>query len=343
LTQDPRLPHHPGVNRRRFLLTSLGGALALPRLAEAQKAGKVGRVAYVVTTTPVAQMAGAKPSHPPTRYLLEELGALGWIEGQNLIVERRSAEGRFERFGAILRELVDLPCDVIVTTGQTMTEEALRVTKSVPIVITAVDPIAAKLATTIARPDRNVTGMMGPGPDFEGKKLEWLREALPQARRVAVLTAAGNWTGSYGQAMRDAAVKLRITLLYTESGPKDYARAFAAIKQERPDALFVAAGGYLFADRYSIIQFASQNRLPLFGQNRDFVQDGALLTYQGSTTAFWQRTASYVDRLLRGARTADLPIEEIDRFELVINLKTAKALGLTIPPSLLARADQVIE
>jgi len=331
------------INRRRFLLTSLAGALAAPVGAETQQTAKVARVAYVVTTSPVSEMTGPDPRHPLTRDLLKALGALGWIEGRNLILERRSAEGRFERFGDILRELVGLPCDVIVTTGATMTEEALRITQTIPIVFTALDPIVLGFVTSLARPNRNITGVMGAGPEFEGKRLELLRQALPKARRVAVLTSANNWNSAYGEALRDAANRLGMNLLYTESGPSDYSRAFASITRQRAEAIYVAAGPYLFADRHHLIEFAATNRLPLMGQSRPFTEAGALMSYTGNQSHVWGRIASYVDRILRGAKPADLPIEQVSLFELVINLKTAKTLGLTIPPSLLARADQVIE
>jgi putative ABC transport system substrate-binding protein len=197
--------------------------------------------------------------------------------------------------------------------------------------------------TSLARPNRNITGVMGPGPEFEAKRLELLRQALPKARRVAVLTSANNWNSAYGEAMRAAANRLGMSLLYTESGPSDYSRAFASITRQRAEAIYVAAGPYLFADRHRLIEFAAKNRLPLMGQSGPFTEAGALMSYSGDQTHFWGRTANYVDRILRGAKPADLPIEQVARFERVINLKAAKALGLTIPPSLLARADQVIE
>ena len=166
-----KLPYRPGINRRRFLLTSLAGAVAGPLAAEAQRAGKVARVGFVITTSLLSEMSGPEPSNPLTRHLLTALGAAGWVEGRNLIFERRSAEGRFERFGDILPELVGVPCDVIVTTGVEMTAEALRVTSTVPIVFTAVDPITAGFVTALARQDRNITGMMG--PDRKSRASDW--------------------------------------------------------------------------------------------------------------------------------------------------------------------------
>ena len=331
------------MQRRAFISTLTGGLLAAPLGAEAQQAGKVARISYVATTTPVSEMTGPDPRHPPIRQFLSALGTLGWIEGRNLIFERRSAEGRFERYDDILRELVALPCDVIVTAGSRMTEAALRITSTIPIIFTALDPITYGVVTGLAHQGRNTTGVTGTGPEFAGKQLELFREAVPKARRVAVLAWCGSWTGSWGDAVRAAASRLAITVFYADPGPGDYARAFAAITQERADGIYLGGSPWFYADRHRLIEWAIKNRLPLRGTTRSFVEAGALIAYSGSEAEVWGRTANYVDRILRGTKVADLPIEQITKFELVINLKTAKALGLTIPPSLLARADEVIQ
>jgi ABC-type uncharacterized transport system substrate-binding protein len=331
------------MDRRRFLLTSLVGAITTPLVAEAQQATKVARVAYVLTTTPVSEMSGPDPASPPARELLKALRALGWIEGRNLILERRSAEGRFERFGDVLRELVALPCDVILTTGLRMTEEALRITSTIPIIFTNLDPVGLGVVTSLAHSGRNITGITWPGPEFVGKQLELLREAVPKARRVVVLNSSYSWTGPNGDALRAAASRLAITLFYAESGPGDYASAFAAITQQPPNAIYLGGAPWLFADRHRLIEFAIKNRLPLMGPSRFFTEAGALLSYTGKETETWARVANYVDRILRGTKVADLPIERSTQFELVVNMKTAKAIGHTFPPSLLARADEVIE
>ena len=333
------------MQRRAFISTLTGGLLAAPLGAEAQQAGKVARIAYVATTTPVSEMTGPDPRHPPIRQFLSALGRLGWIEGRNLIFERRSAEGRIDRFDDILRELVALPCDVIVTTGLRMTEAALRITSTIPIIFTALDPITSGVVTRLAHQGRNTTGVTGTGPEFAGKQLELFREAVPKARRVAVLTLSESWTSrsGSGDALRAAASRLAITVFYADPGPGDYARAFAAITQERADGIYLGGSPWFYADRHRLIEWAIKNRLPLRGTTRSFVEAGALIAYSGSEAEVWGRTANYVDRILRGTKVADLPIEQITKFELVINLKTAKALGLTIPQSLLGRADQVIE
>src|SRR5262245_10700402 len=329
---------------RRTLLAGTGAVLlAAPLAAEAQQPGKVARVAIVVTTTPVSEMTGPNPVHTPVRDLLKALRAIGWIEGQNLILERRSAEGRPERNGDILRELVALPCDVIIPTGAYMTEEALRITSTIPIAFTAVDPIAFGIVTSLAHSGRNITGVMGPGFEFAGKQLELFREAVPKARRVAVLAHPSVWNGPYGEALRAAASRLSMTLLYAESGPGDYARAFAAITAQRAEAIYVGWGLYLFANRHHIIEFAIKKRLPLMGTTTPYTEAGALFSYSGNNTEYWARMAYLIDRLLRGVNPADLPIEQQTKFELAVNMKTAKAIGHTFPPSFLARADEVIQ
>src|SRR5262249_43746796 len=331
------------MKRRAFIANLTGGLLAGPLAAEAQQAGKVARVAYVATTTPVSEMTGPEPRHPPIRQFLSALGTLGWIEGRNLIFEPRSAEGRFERYDDILRELVALPCDVIVTVGSRMTEAALRITSTIPIIFTALDPTAFRVVTRLAHQGRNTTGITGTGFEFAGKQLELFREAVPKARRVAVLAWSGFWTSPWGDTLRAAASRLAITAFYAESGPGEDALAVAGITLERADGIYLGGAPWFYADRYRLIEWATKNRLPLMVSGRSFVEAGALISYNGNEAEAWGRTANYVDRILRGTKVADLPIEQIAKFELVINLKTAKALGLTIPPSLLARADQVIE
>src|SRR5215467_11192967 len=181
------------TTRRAFLGTLAGGLFAAPLAVGAQQPGKVARVAYVFATSPVSEITGPNPVHPSVRDLLKALRAIGWIEGQNLILERRSAEGRSERYGDILRELVALPCDVIITAGSIMMEEALRITSTIPIVFTGLDPIARGFVTSLSRPDRNIAGVMWVGPEIEGKRLELFREAVPKARRVAVLAGSVTW------------------------------------------------------------------------------------------------------------------------------------------------------
>jgi putative ABC transport system substrate-binding protein len=182
---------------------------------------------------------------------------------------------------------------------------------------------------------------MGPGPEFEGKRLEMVTRALPRARRIAVLHAA--WDGVYGEALRNAAARLGLTLLHAPSRPNDYAEAAALISRERPHAIYIGSGAYFAANRRRIIEIAMDNRLPLIGDGPLFVEVGALMSYSGDRTEFWDRTGNYVDRLLKGARPSDLPIEVMTKYELIFNMKTAKALGITIPPAVLLQADRKFE
>jgi ABC-type uncharacterized transport system substrate-binding protein len=319
--------------------------LAAPLAADAQQAGTVHRVALIFTTSPMSEMAGPEPARPGARAFVRALRALGYVEGQNLVLERRSAEGRFERFGDIVRELVGLKCDVIVASASRIAPEARRVTTTLPIVVVvSAEPVEFGLAANLARPGGNVTGLTSDaGPEIEGKKLELLKAAVAKTTRVAVLVSRFNWERPYGQSLRAAAPALGVRLLHAESAPNDYTRAFEVIARKRADALFVGIDADLFANRHRIVDFATRRRLPLMGYSREFVEAGGLISYGVNLDDLYRRAAGYVDRILKGARPGDLPFEQPTKFELVINLKTAKALGLTIPQSVLLRADQIIE
>ncbi len=335
------------MERRNFLVMISGGLLAAPLAAEAQTP-KVYRVALIFTTSPVSEMAGPEPVHPLAKAFVHGLRALGYVEGQNLILERRSAEGRFERFGDIVAELVRLKADVIVTITDRMVRAAKEVTTTVPIVMaTSGDPVREGIVQSLARPGGNITGLTGlVGPEIEAKRLELLKEALPGLSRVAYFASKADkeWEGPYGQSVRTAAQALGVTLLLAEFTPRQYTDAFTLISRARADALFVGAiSGPAYADRGLIVDFATRTRLPSSFFFREAVELGGLMSYGVSFADVFRRAAGYVDKILKGAKPADLPIEQPTKFELVINLKTAKALGLTIPPSLLLRADEVIE
>jgi putative ABC transport system substrate-binding protein len=179
--------------------------------------------------------------------------------------------------------------------------------------------------------------------EFEGKRLQTLKEALPKTSRVAVLQSKAAWEGAPGKRQRDAAALIGLTLLQAEAAPNDYARAFATVARERPDAILAGGAPWLYPSRLTIIDFANRNRIPLFGADRDWTEAGALMSYSGDPRQWWWGAARFVDRILKGAKPSDLPVEQPTKFELVINLKTAKALGLTIAPSLLQRADELIQ
>ena len=335
------------IERRAFLGTLGGALLAAPLAAGAQQAGKVYRVGLIAAAVPVSEMAGPEPVYPAARVLLQGLRALGYVEGQNLNLERRSAEGRYDRFGDIVAELVRLKADVIVTGNDLMTRAAKAVTTTVPIVMAiSADPVGERLVQSFARPGGNITGFtLAVGPETEAKRLELLKALLPGASRVAYLSSKEekNWERPRGQSVRTAAQALGVTLVLAEFTTHQHTDAFTRINRARAEALFVADSAQAFADRGLIVDFATRTRLPSSFGIRDAVELGGLMSYGANLTDNYRRAATYVDKILKGAKPADLPVEQPTKFELVINAKTAKALGLTIPQSLLLRADEVIQ
>ena len=328
------------MDRRRFLLTSLVGALAMPQVAEAQQPGKVWRVGIL------SPGGVPDPSVATTPNLLpRNLRELGYVEGGNLIVERRFADGKIERLPGLARELVQLKVDVIVAAGDETIPAARDATATVPIVmVVGSDPVARGLVASFSRPGGNITGVTVVAETvLAAKRLELIREAVPGAARIAVLGAGGPGSNVQVQEAQKAASALRVKLVVVEAPGTDYDRAFASIVAERADALFVLMSPTLTRDRKQIIDRAAKYRLPAIYQWREHVEVGGLMSYGGSLIDISRRVAAYVDKIFKGARPGDLPIEQPTKYELVINLKTAKALGLTIPPSLLQRADQVIE
>jgi ABC-type uncharacterized transport system substrate-binding protein len=335
------------MHRRTFLWGLTLGTVTTPRSAEALQAGQVYRVGFIFLTSQVSEMAGPEPVHYLARTFVRALRSLGYVEGQNLILERRSAEGQNERLGGIVAELARLKADVIVTGGDPLPGVAKAVTTTVPIVMTSSpDPVGDGLVQSLARPGGNVTGLTTwVGAELGAKRLELLREMLPRVSRVAYLsdTEDKDWEGPRGKAVRTAAQALGVTLVRTEFTRHQYTDAFAGITRAQANALFVAGGAAAYADRALIVDFATRTRLPSTFGNREAVDLGALMSYGANLADNYRRAATYVDKILKGAKPADLPVEQPTKFELVINLKTAKALGLTIPQTLLLRADQLIE
>jgi putative ABC transport system substrate-binding protein len=333
------------MNRRTFLGALAGGLLAAPLAGEAQPAGKVYRVGLIFPSPPVSEMAGPEPVNPAARAFVRSLRALGYVEGRNLVLERRSAEGRFERFAPIVAELVSLNVDVIVVSSLPLAQRAREVTTVVPIVMgVSADPVGSGLAQSLARPGGNVTGLTSDvGPDIQGKRLELLKGAVPRASRVAFLGTKKLWDVVYEKSIKAGAQALGLTVFLAEHTPTDYTGAFTLISRERPDALFVAPSSENYAQRRLIVDFATSKRLPNIHAFMESVEDGGLMSYGVNIADLFRRAGGFVDKILKGAKPGDLPVEQPTKFELVINLKTAKALGLTIPPSLLQRADQVIE
>jgi ABC-type uncharacterized transport system substrate-binding protein len=329
------------VDRRRFLVTSLAWTLAVPLGAGAQQAEKVARVGFLsVGTAPAPEEVARSP-------FLAALRDRRWIAGQNIVFEARYAAGQTDRLPALAAELVQLKVDLIVTFLNQETLAAKQATASIPIVmVLGVYPVEAGLVASLARPGGNVTGTTV-APLAATKYLEMLKQAVPKLARVAILwdpTFPGLWDVGDRERLELEARKLGLTLVSMEvQRPDDIERALARIADERFGALWVVPVGPIPSRMRLVIDFATKHRLPTLFPARDFVDAGGLMSYGYIREDLLRRAATYVDKILRGAKPGDLPVEQPTKFELVINLKTAKALGLTIPPSLLARADQVIE
>ncbi len=314
------------------------GLLAAPLAAEAQQAGRTVTIGYLGNSSPSLESNVVEAFR-------EGLRQLGYVEGRNLIIKYEWAEGHQERFAVLAAELVRLKPDVILTAGTPGTLAAKQATQSIPIVTVAGDLVAAGLVSSLAKPGGNVTGLSALTPELEGKRLELLKEAVPKLSRVAVLRNPANpFTTIAWKAMQAAAEALGVKLQPVEArGANDLDRALARIKAARPDGLVVIPDRFLLAYRESIVQFVVKNRLPGMFPFREFAQEGGLMAYEPDFADMYRRAATYVDKILKGRKPADLPVEQPTRFALVINMKAAKALGLTIPPSVLARADQVIQ
>jgi ABC-type uncharacterized transport system substrate-binding protein len=310
--------------------------LAIAVIAEAQQPKKVPRIGYLTLTS--------SPRGPEA--FLQGLRELGYIEGQNIVIEYRNAAGRAERLSDLAAELVRLNVDVIVAGASQSALAAKQATRTIAVVFHGVgDPVAQALVASLARPGGNITGLASLSPEVGGKRLELLKEAVPTASRVAVVWNPTNSSNSLQvKEIRTAAqtLALRIQLLEV-SKPDDIERAFTAVPREGADALLVFADPFLSSQRSRIFDLATKNRLPaMYGQS-DPVEAGGLMSYAPSFREFGRRAAYYVDKILKGAKPADLPVEQPTKFELVINLKAAKQIGLTIPPNVLARADRVIK
>jgi putative ABC transport system substrate-binding protein len=330
------------TTRRAFIGTLAGSLLATPLAAPAQQPEKVFRIG-ILSNVPVNDPQGA----PLWGAFIQGLRELGYVEGQNITIEHLSSEGKYERLPGLAADLVRLKVDVIVVPASQNARAAKEVTWTIPVVMAGgIDPVADGLVTSLARPGGNITGLTGAvGPEIGGKRLELLKEAVPKVSRVAVLWNPANPSSApYLESTKSAARSLRVPLQLLEArGPDEIGRAFAAMTRERPDALFVVADGMFFLHRTRIVGFAAKQRLPTTSGAREDVDAGGLMSYAASGRDMFRRAATYVDKILKGAKPGDLPIERPTKFELVINLKTAKALGLTIPPSLLGRADEIIQ
>jgi putative tryptophan/tyrosine transport system substrate-binding protein len=332
------------MKRRAFLELVRGSLLAAPLAAEAQPVGMPARVGFL---TPSSRLAFASGERRVYREAFSgRLGELGWTEGQNLVIEGRYAEGAYDRLQALAVELVSLPVDVIFANSAPAALAAKRATRSVPIVFeTLGEPISGGLVSSLARPERNLTGISGLGPELSGKRLELLRELVPGLRRVALLVNPKNVMSV--PTLREtekagAILRLRIEVLEVRS-PDQLEGAIGGVGSDGATAMIIVPDPILLTNARRIQALLLKHRLPAVHAETGWLQAGGLMLFGSSLLDHFRQAATLVDKILRGARVADLPVEQSTRFELVINLKTAKALGLTIPPSLLVRADQVID
>jgi putative ABC transport system substrate-binding protein len=327
------------MERRTFIGVIAGGLLAAPLAAEAQQAAKVPRIGFLGNSTAALEANLVGPFR-------EGLRELGYVEGRNILIEYRWAEGKYERFPALIAELMALKVDVIVTAGTPASLAVKKTAPSIPLVMVAVgDPVGTGLAASLARPGGNSTGLTSMSPDLEGKRLELLREVVPKVSHIAVLWNSASPSQVIQEKEVQAAARvLRMKVLSLGvRTPEDIENAFAAIVRERPGALLVLADRLFLHHRARIMDFAAKHRLPGVHAYRELVEAGGLMSYGPSYAGMHRRAAYFVDRILKGAKPADLPVEQPATFELVINMKAAKALGLTIPQSVLLRATELIQ
>ena len=327
------------MERRRFLLTSLGGVLVAPKTCGAQGSAKTHRVGVVTSSSATAY-------YEYVEAFRQGLRELRWIEGENVAVDYRFAEGKFDRLAELAADLVRLGVDVIVASPTLPAVAAKNATGAIPIVmVNAADPVGVGLIASLARPGGNVTGLTWSVGVNNGKALELLQQAVPKARRVSILTNPANPGAPIAiRELKIAGQSLGLQLLFREArGPNEFESVFTAVAGERASALLVPADSLFGLHVTELVTLAAKNRVPTAYGDRKYVDAGGLMSYGPNTRAAWRRAAVFVDKILKGAKPADLPVEQPTKFELVINLKTAKALDLTVPTSLLAWADQVIE
>jgi putative ABC transport system substrate-binding protein len=329
------------MDRRGFLLSIMAGALAAPLAVEAQQAGKVWRIGLLDYGSPdAARLAW-------WRAFQDRLRELGYVEGQNVVFQPRWGNGHVSRLQGLATELVAAKVDILVTAGNPASLAAKQVTSSIPIVTaTGPDPVELGLAASLARPGGNVTGMTSISSELSAKRLGLLKELIPQVPRVAALwdrAARGSALNVRDTEVAGRSLGIALQSVAVRPDPRDYDAAFVAIKRAGAGAVIVVQSSALFSSYQRIADLALTHRLPSAGGSKEYAEAGGLISYGADFPDLFRRAATFVDKILKGAKPADLPIEQPEKFELVINLKTAKALGLKIPQSLLLRADQVIE
>jgi putative ABC transport system substrate-binding protein len=325
--------------KNKIITLALGAMLlALCFAAEAQQPKKVPRIGFLSAASPSAIAAR-------TEAFRQGLRELGYVEGKSIVIEWRWAEGKFDRLPALAAELVRLKVDVIITAGPQATRAVKEATATIPIVMAFDnDPVGNGFVASLARPGGNITGLSTLAPEISGKQLELLKEVVPRLSRVAVL--GSSTTPGNAQSLKEtelAAGAFGVQLQYLDvRDPRDIETAFRAAGKGRADSILVLTSPVVNPYRTEIADLAVKNRLPAIYSTPEFVEDGGLMTYGVSLTDLYRRAATYVDKILKGAKPAELPVEQPTKFELIINLKAAKQIGLTIPPEVLARADKVI-
>jgi putative ABC transport system substrate-binding protein len=326
------------LSRRQALLIALTTTLLAPGVVRAQPTTRMVRVGVLAS--------GSEGNFGPSiKIFRETLQTAGWVEGQNLTLDVRYSGNHYEQLPRLMAELLALKPDVIASLGTPATEAAKRATKTIPIVMESLSDAVAAVVPNLARPGGNVTGVSGFAPELTGKRLELIREIRPGTTRVAILTNLANRaTAPVVRATESAAQQMRIQLTTVDvRRPEGLSAAFDTMTRGRAEAFVVGADPLLFSHMQEIVGLAARHRLPAVYEHRRFAEAGGLLSYGPLTHERFSQMAGYVDRILRGARPGDLPVEQPKTFELVLNAKTAKALGLEFPPSLRLRADDVVE
>jgi len=326
---------------KQIIFLALCSLLLAPCCAvEAQQTGKIFRIGFLDPST-------ASGSAVLVDTFRQELSNLGWIEGKNISVDYRFAAVKRERLPELAADLVRLKVDLIVVTGMQSALEAKKATTTTPIVIaSAPDPVGLGLVASLARPGGNVTGLSSLNPELNTKRLEILKDAVPKLTRVGLLWTPGGGGGDIQlKELRSAAqaLKLKLEEIKTQPDPKGLESAFQAAKQMRVDAIMTSAGRRLFAERKRIVELARKSRLPAIYIQKEFVDEGGLMSYGADYADLFRRAAVYVDKILKGAKPAELPVQQATKFEFVINLKAAKQIGITIPVRVLERANKVIK
>ncbi len=332
--------------RRRDFITALGTAATWPLAARAQQPAKMKRIAFVRPAGPVSEVSVS--GSPYYRAFFEELSRLGYVEGQNLGVERYSGEGRPERYAELARDVVNTHPDLIIAVAARLSLDFKTATTTIPIVSLINDPIVLGLVPSIARPGGNITGVtISGGLELIGKRMGLLVEAMPKLSTVSYLVSRPYWEDPRGAAAREAAkqagISLKAALMGSAFNEAEYQRVFRSMEQDRADALIVADEAEHRTNRATIVELAAKARIPAIYSYRDFVEAGGLMAYSIDLAEIYRRVANLIDKILRGANPGDIPFYQPTKFELSINIKTAKALGLEMPAMLLARADEVIE